>query len=207
MQPPPYRIESERLVIRCWEPRDAPLLKDAIDTSLDHLRAWMPWAHDEPQTLDDKVDLLRLFRGRFDAGEDFVYGVFSADESEAVGGSGLHTRAGEGAFEIGYWIRLSAVGRGLATEVVSALTLVAFAVCKVDRVEVRVDPENERSLRIPRRLGFVEEARLRRRLPARAPGRPRSDSLVFSMFEAEFEASAVAETAVAAYDAAGRKLI
>src|SRR5262245_54443650 len=25
---PPYRIETSRLVIRCWEPRDALLLKD-----------------------------------------------------------------------------------------------------------------------------------------------------------------------------------
>ena len=35
--------------MRCWEPRDAPLLKEAVDSSLDHLRPWMPWAHDEPQ--------------------------------------------------------------------------------------------------------------------------------------------------------------
>ena len=207
MVPPPYRIESERLVVRCWEPRDAPLLKDAIDTSLDHLRPWMPWAHDEPQTLDEKVDLLRGFRGRFDAGEDFVYGIFSADESEVLGGSGLHTRAGEGALEIGYWLRVGATGRGFATEMVAALTRVAFAVCNVDRVEIRIDPENEPSLRIPRRLGYVEEARLRRRLPARAPGGPRCDSLIFSMIEAEFEVSAAAETDIAAYDAAGRRLI
>jgi RimJ/RimL family protein N-acetyltransferase len=205
--PPPYRIESERLVVRCWEPRDAPLLKDAIDTSLDHLRPWMPWTRDEPQTLDEKIDLLRGFRSRFDAGEDFVYGIFSADESEALGGSGLHTRAGDGALEIGYWFRASATGRGIATKVVAVLTRVAFAVCDVDRVEIRVGPENERSLRIPRQLGYLEEARLRRRLPARSPGGPPRDLLIFSMIEAEFKVSAAAETDVAAYDAAGPKLI
>jgi len=207
VQTPPYRIESERLVVRCWEPRDAPLLKDAIDTSLDHLRPWMPWALDEPQTLEEKIDLLRRFRSRFDAGEDFVYGIFSADESEALGGSGLHTRAGDGAFEIGYWLRVGATGRGIATEAVAALTHVAFAVCNVDRVEIRVDPENEPSLRIPRRLGYLEEARLRRRLPARSPGGPPRDSLIFSIIEAEFNVSAAAEPGVAAYDAAGRKLL
>src|SRR5439155_22043403 len=63
---PPYRIETERLVIRCWEPQDAPLLKEAIDSSLDHLRPWMPWAREEPQSLAQKVELLRHFRGRFD---------------------------------------------------------------------------------------------------------------------------------------------
>ena len=44
--PPPYRIETERLVIRCWNPADAPLLKEAIDSSLEELQAWMPWAAD-----------------------------------------------------------------------------------------------------------------------------------------------------------------
>ena len=69
--PPPYLIRTERLTIRCWDPRDAPLLKDALDTSLDHLRQWMPWAAREPTPLDEKVELLRSFRGRFDLGEDF----------------------------------------------------------------------------------------------------------------------------------------
>ena len=31
----PYRIETERLVLRCYDPEDAPLLKDAVDRSLE----------------------------------------------------------------------------------------------------------------------------------------------------------------------------
>jgi hypothetical protein len=38
----PYRIVTERLILRCYDPTDAPLLKPAIDGSLEHLRAWMP---------------------------------------------------------------------------------------------------------------------------------------------------------------------
>ena len=72
----------------------------------------MPWAAHEPTSLDDKAELLRTFRGRFDLGEDFVYGVFAGDESEVIGGSGLHTRVGSGSLEIGYWVRASHVGRG-----------------------------------------------------------------------------------------------
>ena len=50
--------------MRCWEPRDAAAIKDAVDSSLEHLRPWLPWAHEEPQTLEQKVELLRMFRGR-----------------------------------------------------------------------------------------------------------------------------------------------
>src|SRR5438105_963348 len=114
--PAPYRIETERLVVRCYEPRDAPLLKDAVDSSLDHLRPWMPWAEHEPQTLEEKTELLRSFRSQFDAGENFVYGIFSPDEAEQLGGSGLHPRIDLGGLEIGYFIRASATRRGYVTE-------------------------------------------------------------------------------------------
>jgi RimJ/RimL family protein N-acetyltransferase len=204
---PPYRVVTERLVIRCWDPGDAPLLKDAIDTSLDHLRAWMPWAHDDPQPLAEKVGLLRRFRGRFDLGEDFVYGLFDRAEREVVGGSGLHTRVGEGALEVGYWIRASRVGQGLATEATAALTRVAFAVAGVDRVEIRIDPANAVSLTVPRKLGFVEEATLRRRLPLADAAARRRDAVVFTLFADEVDATPVATTALEAYDALGARIL
>ena len=203
---PPYRIRTERLTIRCWEPRDASLLKEALDSSLDHLRPWMPWALEEPRPLDEKVELLRAFRGRFDLGQDFVYALFDRDETEVVGGSGLHTRLGDGALEIGYWLRASRVGSGLAREAAAALTYVAFRVCKVDRVEIRIDPANEASLRIPRALGFVEEGTLRRRLPAAGDGVPR-DMVLFASFRYSFEQSPLAGTALEAFDAAGRRML
>jgi len=203
---PPYRIATERLTIRCWDPRDAPLAKEAIDSSLDHLRPWMPWAREEPRPLEDKVRLLRRFRGLFDLGQDFVYGIFGADESEVVGGTGLHTRVGADAFEIGYWIRASRAREGLATETVAALTRVAFAVCEVDRVEIHVDPRNTASLGVPRKLGFREEATLRRRLPA-GPGEPMRDETVFSLFVDELPGSPVADARLEAFDALGAQLL
>ncbi|HTS73493.1 MAG TPA: GNAT family protein [Gaiellaceae bacterium] len=198
---------TQRLVARCWEPADAPLLKEAVDSSLEHLRPWMPWARDEPQTLPQKVQLLRAFRGQFDRGENFVYGLFSADESEVVGGSGLHPRAGDCiSLEIGYWIRASAIGRGYATEASAALARVGFEVCGADRIDIRVDPANERSAAVPRKLGFVEEARLRRRLIS-APGEEPRDALIFSLFRDGLSGSPVAAAQVEAFDAAGTRVL
>jgi RimJ/RimL family protein N-acetyltransferase len=203
--PPPYLIRTERLVIRCWDPRDAPLLKDALDTSLEHLVPWMPWAAEEPKPVEEKAELLRTFRGRFDLGEDFVYGIFARNEREVIGGSGLHTRIGPGALEIGYWIRASRTGRGFAREATAALTRVAFRVCGVDRVEIHVDPANEASLGIPRALGFTEEATLRRRLPA-SSGETARDAVVFTLFADELDGSRVVDAALEACDALDRPL-
>jgi RimJ/RimL family protein N-acetyltransferase len=206
MNDPPYRIVTERVVLRCWEPRDALLLKEAVDSSLDELRPWMPWALNEPQSVGEKVELLRRFRGQFDLGQNFVYGLFSRDESEAVGGSGLHTRVGENAFEIGYWIRSSRAGQGLATEVSAALTKVGFELCGADRIEIHVEPANERSVKIPLKLGYAEEALLRRRLYAAPGGEPR-DAVVFSLFRADYLDSPASSAQLEAYDALGERVL
>ena len=200
---PPYRIVTQRLVLRCWEPRDAALLKDAVDTSIDHLLPWMPWAAHEPQSLEEKVDLLRLFRGNFDLGTDFVYGIFDLDESQAVGGTGLHTRIAPEAYEIGYWIRASRAGEGLGTEATAALTRAAFELTDVERIEIRCDPANDRSRAIPRKLGYTEEAILRRRLHYPEP----RDVVVYSLFREDFAASQAASVAVEAYGAAGARVL
>lgn len=200
---PPYVLRTDRLVVRCWQPADAPLLKDAVDDSLDHLRPWMPWAHHEPQSVQEKVELLRSFRGRFDLGQDFVYGIFSADETTVLGGCGLHRRAGPRALEIGYWIRASATRRGYATEIVQALSKAAFRRCEIERLDIKVEPGNDASAAVPRKLGFVEEATLRRQLlPVDGDG-PTRDALLFTMVAEEFDASEMATFAMQAADARG----
>jgi RimJ/RimL family protein N-acetyltransferase len=196
----PYRIESERLVLRCYEPEDAPALKDAVDRSLDHLRPWMPWTPDEPEPLDVVYERLRDFRAQYDRDENWIMGVFDpADESRLLGGTGLHPRIGEGGMEIGYWIAADAAGNGYATELAAVLTRAGFACfADVDRIEIRVEPSNERSERIPRKLGFTQEATLLRRLPGLR------DVNIWTMFRGELADSAVERYAYVAYDALGR---
>lgn len=189
-------------MVRCWEPRDAPLLSAALEASLDDLRPWMPWAAEEPKPLADRVALLRRFRGQFDLGTDFVYGIFERDESAVVGGTGLHTRSGADALEIGYWIRSERAGVGLATESTAALTRVAFELCNVERVDIRTDPANVRSRAIPQKLGYVEEATLRRRLAYPEP----RDVVVYSMFRDDFAGSPAASAALEAYDVTGESV-
>jgi RimJ/RimL family protein N-acetyltransferase len=164
----------------------------------------MPWAEAEPQTLDEKVELIRSFRARFDSAEDFAYGIFAADESVQLGGSGLHPRIGPGGLEIGYFIRASATRQGYVTESTAALTRVGFEVCEADRIEIRIEPGNEASFGVPRKLGFAEEATLRRRLPGRAGG-PLRDVTVFTMFREDFD-PAIAP-GLRAFDALGRQLV
>ena len=202
---PVYRIETERTVIRCWDPRDAYLLKEAVDASLDHLKPWMPWADQEPTDIEAKVQVLRGFRGRFDLGQDFAYGSFDPDEQRVIGGTGLHARLGKGALEIGYWIRVDCINCGLATEAAAALTRVAFQAYDVNRVEIHCDPQNVRSAAVPRELGFTHEATLRQRV--QGSGGQLRDEMIWTLLRCEYSESPAARCQVKAYDAIGVRIL
>lgn len=79
-------------------------------------------------------------------------GVFRGDE--LVGGAGLHDRNEPADVEISYWLVEEWRGKGIATRVTRALTDLAFTSPGVQRVLIKHLPDNERSARIPVRLGF-----------------------------------------------------
>jgi RimJ/RimL family protein N-acetyltransferase len=189
---PPRRLSSERLAIRSYEPGDAPVLKEAVDSSSAHLRPFMAWAWEAPEPVEVVEERLRGFREQFERGENYTYGLFTLDETELVGGAGLHRRVGPGGLEIGYWIRASRVRQGFATEAAAALTRVAFERCGAVYVEIRIDPANEASLGVPAKLGYVHEATLRRRLPPNRPGEAQRDAVVFTLLAEEYPGSAAA---------------
>ena len=193
----PERIVTERLVLRSYEPGDAAAVKEAIDSSLDHLRVFMDWAWLAPEPVVVVEERLGLFGTSFANGEDFVYGVFTPDEGEYVGGAGLHRRVGPRALEIGYWIRSSRLRRGFATEAAAALTRVAFDSCGVERVEIRIDPANVASIGVPAKLGYSLEQTLREELVPVREGGPRRDAAVY-VLSADAYPSSPAATALPA---------
>jgi RimJ/RimL family protein N-acetyltransferase len=201
---PAYRILTARVCIRCWHPEDAALLKAAVDASREHLIPWMPWAQEET-TLQDQINRLRKVRSDFDLGKDFVYAIFNREESQVLGSSGLHTRAGPYAREIGYWIHVNHIGQGYATETAAALTQVAFTIDGVDRVEIHCDPANLASAAVPRKLGYTHEATLRRR--SRWDTQKMVDSMIWTIFADKYPDSAAAQLEIQAFDAAGREIM
>ena len=148
----PERIETARLVLRAWTPDDVAALAAAVTRSIDHLRPWMAWIADEPLPRDARVARIEGWRAQREAGGDLVYGILAGDA--VVGGCGFHRRLGPGALELGYWVHVDHVGRGVATEASAALTDAAFASDGIARVEIHHDRANAASGAVPRRLGF-----------------------------------------------------
>lgn len=202
---PAYRIQTRRTIIRCYNPADAGLLKATVDENIDHLSTFLPWAASGPAGLEDTIQLLRNFRGAFDLGQDYVYGIFDSNETCVLGGTGLHTRVGKIAREIGYWIGKEYINQGLATEVSAALTKVAFEIDLMQRVEIHCAVENAQSAAVPRKLGYTLDATLRQR--TQLTDGKYHDMMIWSLLKEEYPDSPSAQAQIQAFDAAGRKIL
>lgn len=153
--PLPARLETERLLLRPWQLADAAQLEEALGESVDHLLPWIPWATRDAPTRQQTQELVAGWIAQRESGENFMYAVFDRDGDTLVGGIGLYARVGPDALEVGYWIRRSAAGRGLATEATRVLTGAGLAVPGVRRLEIRTDPRNLASRRVPEKLGYA----------------------------------------------------
>jgi RimJ/RimL family protein N-acetyltransferase len=180
----PKRIETQRLALRPWEIADAPILKRAIDGNLEHLRAWMPWAMEEPSPVSVIEQRIGRFRVDFAEGTEWLYAIFSRDESVFIGGCGLHPRIGPGGLEIGYWVQSAHTRRGFATEAAAALTRVALHAPGIERAEIRCDPRNLVSAKVPRRLRY-RHVRMIKDDTTTPTGEPR-DTMVWELTQPEF---------------------
>ena len=199
-----YRVETQRLVLRCWSPADAPLLRAALDACDTHLRPWIPFMKDEPRSLEQTALWLRGHRAAFDMGTMYRYAVFDRTEQNLLGENMLMARVGPGGLEIGYWTHKDAVGRGIANEATCAMIRVAFDIEKAERVEIMCAPENRASASIPERLGFTHEATLKKRA-VDTQGVSR-DLMVWSLFAQDYPSSPAAGLAYRAFDCMGEAI-
>jgi RimJ/RimL family protein N-acetyltransferase len=202
---PAYRVETERLVMRCWSPADARLVRTAIDSSDAHLRRWIPFMRDEPRSLPDTVARLRQLRSSFDLDQEYRYAFFDREERTLLGGAGLFRRVGPGALEIGYWISAAGNGKGYATEATAALVRVAFELLGIARVEIHCATLNAPSSRVPEKLGFTHEATLGRR--GVDGNGDEYDLMIWTLFADRYPGSPAAAYEVRAYDGLGDRVL
>ncbi len=148
----PEHMHGDGVLLRRWLVTDAEALARAVSESQDHLRPWMPWMAQEPQTLEQRRAMLREREREWQQGGDVMLGIFVAEE--VAGSCGLHRARRPSALDIGYWLHPSHTGRGLAGAVVRLLTDAAFSVAGIAHVEIHIDKANSASSAVPRRAGF-----------------------------------------------------
>jgi RimJ/RimL family protein N-acetyltransferase len=159
----PERFQGEGFLLRSYHPGDGAQLSEAVTSSYEHLKTFMPWAKAE-QSVDFSEQRCRAFRGKWLLAEDFVIGIWEPDGSRLLGGCGYHLREGGLALcnaEIGMWIRADAAGRGLGTAVLSGLLRWGFTEWPWQRLSWRCSSANVASQRTAEKNGMLREGVLR----------------------------------------------
>ena len=144
-------------IVRSFRTADAePLARHA-----DNRKIWLNLrdAFPHPYAVADAREFIASLRGRT---PETAFAIEVGGEAAGTAGFVLRHDVERVSAEIGYWLAEPFWGRGIATEVLGALTAYAVATHKLTRVYAVPFAWNTASCRVLEKNGYVLEARLRR---------------------------------------------
>lgn len=154
------QIETPRLIIRPVQLGDEIELNQAITRSLKSLQRWMPWAKDPSLEATREFARHGSWCWTSKKGNDFPMVAIHKSDKRIIAATGFneHSVPVKPFYEIGYWVDAEYQGQGLVTELVNALTRYALNALSAHRVQICTQIDNERSIAVAKRSGFIYEA-------------------------------------------------
>lgn len=143
---------------------DAEPLTAAVRESLDDLAPWMDWAR-PGYDVEEAWTWIGVQAAHRERRTGFEFLIVDGDGG-ILGACGIN-RISEPPYRyanLGYWVRSSASGRGVAPEAARLLAEWAWASTDLVRLEIVVAVGNERSLKVALKVGARWEGVLRSRL-------------------------------------------
>jgi RimJ/RimL family protein N-acetyltransferase len=178
---------TPRLELRPFRRRDVDPLIEAVGDSMDELEQWLPWVHRRY----GRSDALRFVRDSTAAwvegrAHDFAIRLLDDPDRHLGNISIWPTSQRERSGEVGYWIRTSATGIGVATEAAACVVGLGFGDMGLHRITLRIAVGNAQSERVAEKLGFVHEGLLRKEVLVRGEW---LDHTLWAMLEDEYQAN------------------
>jgi ribosomal-protein-alanine N-acetyltransferase len=151
-------LRTPRLVVRTLRPGDAAPLLAYQERNAEHLRPWQPSPPKEFYTLAYWERFVATSHGGPDSTR-LRFAAFAPGAAEVVAIVNLQSiERGVGQVAVlGYSVDRAAQGQGLAREAVGAVVDYAFSTLGLHRIEANYQPNNDRSGKLLRSLGFVVE--------------------------------------------------
>ncbi len=144
-------LQTERLLLRPWEERDAgTLYRWASDPAVGPPAGWPPH-----KNIEESREVLRCILCRPES-----YAVCLRCDGVPIGSASLHfsdvsdLACGEGECELGYWLARPFWGLGIMPEAAEELLRRAFEELGMERVRCGYYEGNERSRRVQEKCGF-----------------------------------------------------
>ena len=160
----PQKIEAERIILKGLNKpsfRLATALYAAVDSSRTSLREWLPWPDKMHAPEDEYAYLVNWAHAHWKEGTGFAYLIQPKKQNIILGCidilkiSDTHKSG-----EIGYWLVDTAAGHGYMQEAVRALESAAFT-AGLNRIIIRNDTHNQRSINVTKRTGYTLEGIMR----------------------------------------------
>ena len=174
-------LVSDDLILKEIQLSDADALFNIIDNQRDYLRVWLPFIDYTRHVGDTRAYILSLYDKPYER-RDLVFTIWYQDK--VVGLMGLKGSDRDNhKTEIGYWLSSDNQGKGIVTKSCRKLSQYLFVNLGMNRIQIRVGTANEKSKRIPQRLGFTLEGteRCGELLPSGY-----TDLEIYSMLKSEF---------------------
>lgn len=150
------------------------------NASRDFLQPWEPtWRSDELSEASFRVRVSRN-RQEYSSGLSVPLFLFDRRDMTLLGGITIgHIRKGAAqSCMIGYWMGALHAGKGHMFAAVALVIPYIFEGLRLHRIEAACIPDNERSIRLLEKSGFVQEGLLRKYLKINGEWR---DHLMFSL--------------------------
>jgi RimJ/RimL family protein N-acetyltransferase len=149
--------------LRSYEPADAERLWEAARESVAEVFPWLPWCHAD-YSMREAVEWVRARVEPVADPREYHFVIVDAD-GWFLGACGINQINSIHRFcNLGYWVRTTATGRGVATEAVRQAAAFAFQNTDLVRLEIVCAVGNRRSQRVAERAGAEREGVLRNRL-------------------------------------------
>lgn len=176
------QIRTPRLLLRRLQHGDAEALwRYRSDPAVAKYQGWENYSEDQAITM---VREQSGFEPGF-AGTWFQLAVVQHETNELIGDIGIHTLPPDGRqSELGFTLARDHQRKGYASEAVTAVLNYLFTKLEQHRVVASVDPENEASIALLRRLGFRQEGRHCQSVWLKGAWQ---DDLQFALLRAEWE--------------------
>jgi RimJ/RimL family protein N-acetyltransferase len=177
-------LANDRVLVRPLASGDLESLHAAVLESRDAVGRWMSWCHTDYSVRDAEEWIAHCRRG-WEAGADREFGILDATSGEVLGCAGINQFNRVNNFaNLGYWVRTSCVGRGVASTAVLLLAKYAFGELKLSRIEIVAQVDNVASRRVAEKAGCKFEGVARSRILYR--GQPR-DAALYSLVPADID--------------------
>lgn len=161
-----YVMRGAKVGLRLLQVADYAAWEGLRAKSRAHLQPFEPvWPQDE---LLKNSYRRRLRHYQRELREDLGYalGIFAFPDEQLVGGLSLSNvrRGVTQAAQLGYWLGVDNVNKGLMADAVAATIPYAFFGLRLHRIEAATLPNNLTSIRVLERNGFIKEGYARRYL-------------------------------------------